>query len=187
MLWTPESARALATFAHAGQTDKVGDDYRIHVVSVAQVATAMFRSGTGRDRNLQPMWNGHRVPTMPPVWASEAMFTRQALEALQMICYLHDLVEDTDITLDNLYHWDCPEPVANGVKLLTRTRTNGDRYYRRIRTHSLAWAAKRADVFHNSHPDRIARIADPATRARLFDKYDHAEVELGDADPVAAE
>ena len=91
---------------------------------------------------------------------------------LQMIAVLHDVVEDSSITLDDLRAAGAPERVVAAVALLTHDRSEprGD-YLRRIRTNPDALAVKLADNADNADPNRLA-LLDEATADRLRAKYE---------------
>ena len=89
-----------------------------------------------------------------------------------MVAWLHDVVEDTKVTLDDLREAGFPEDVVQAVAVISH-HPNEPRlaYYERIRTNNLALAVKLADIADNSNPDRLALIEDEATRERLRMKY----------------
>ena len=94
-------------------------------------------------------------------------------EAAQVVAWLHDVVEDTGVTLDDLRE-DFPANVVAGVDAMTRRPgEDGDDYYRRVAAHPLARAVKQADLDDNTDPARTA-LLDEDTRARLVRKYAHA-------------
>jgi len=67
---------------------------------------------------------------------------------------LHDTVEDTDVTLDDLRR-EFPEEVVEVVSLLTHEK--GENYFdyvRRIKDHPIAKKVKLADLAHNSDQTR---------------------------------
>ena len=71
------------------------------------------------------------------------------------VALLHDTVEDTDVTLEDLVR-DFPAEVVNAVRLLT----HGDDveyfdYVRAIKADPIATKVKLADLAHNSDPTRI--------------------------------
>ena len=73
------------------------------------------------------------------------------------VALLHDIVEDTDIRLDDLRSIGFPEEVVGPVGLLTRRR--GQRYQsyiRRLRNDPVARAVKLADLADNLDPERFA-------------------------------
>jgi (p)ppGpp synthase/HD superfamily hydrolase len=85
--------------------------------------------------------------------------------------WLHDVVEDCDVTLDDLRAQGFPEPVVLAVDALTRR--DGEEpgtYYRRVAADNLALKVKYADLADNSDPERLAALDQP-TRERLIAKY----------------
>lgn len=89
---------------------------------------------------------------------------------------LHDVVEDTPVTLEQLAE-EFPAHIVSAVQALTRTPGQGDRYYQQIRANPLALKVKLADIADNTDPARVAAL-DPATRRRLETKYAHALQQL---------
>lgn len=136
-------ARALATCAHDGQTDKAGVPYIRHPEAVA----AAFDPGTH--------WVEHCA------------------------AWLHDVLEDTALTVADLRSAGVAEEVVRVVVLLTRRPDVPDEeYYRRIRDDVRALRVKLADIEHNTDPRRRAALP-AATRERLDAKYARALVALG--------
>ena len=85
--------------------------------------------------------------------------------------WLHDVVEDTGVGLDELRRSGIQEPVLEVVELLTRTPEVPDQeYYARIAAHPAARRVKLADIANNTRPDRVARLNN-TDRARLATKY----------------
>jgi len=116
-----ERALALATRAHTGQVDKVGQPYIQHPQRVA----AQF-----------------------------------ADEALRVIAILHDVVEDTSVTLEEIAAAFGPE-IAADVDALTRRA--GEAYMdfvRRAAQRPRARQVKLADLGDNLDLSRLPRITD---------------------------
>lgn len=92
---------------------------------------------------------------------------------------LHDVVEDTEITLDDLRAEGFPEEVVSAVDSVTRRP--GEPYLdmvRRAAAHPLGRLVKLADNAHNSDETRLALL--PAAEAeRLRVKYAEAREVLG--------
>lgn len=87
--------------------------------------------------------------------------------------WLHDVVEDTPWTLEELGS-EIPPEVVQLVSVLTRRPGHdGDAYYARIRTHPIALAIKLADIADNTDPARLSEL-DPTVAERLRAKYAHA-------------
>lgn len=83
---------------------------------------------------------------------------------------LHDVIEDTEVTADELAAAGIPATVIEAVVLLTKTGGPLEGYYARIREHPVALAVKLADIADNADPDRQA-LLDPEVRERLARKY----------------
>lgn len=138
-------ARAIATIAHRGQTDKAGLPYIEHPTAVAQTFVG-------------------EVDGAP----------------LQVISYLHDVLEDTDVTAEDLAAAGIDLELIGEVKLLTKEPgVDLDDYYERIANSTRARKVKIADVRHNSDPRRLALIGDDETVLRLVRKYARALDALG--------
>ncbi|MCX4750983.1 HD domain-containing protein [Kitasatospora sp. NBC_01287] len=103
---------------------------------------------------------------------------------MQMAGLLHDTLEDTDLTAEQLLAAGVPGTV---VDLVQRVTNNPDVTYQAkieaIVTNYGATLIKIADNAHNSHPDRTAQL--PAEkRERLARKYADARSVLWAAVPV---
>lgn len=92
--------------------------------------------------------------------------------------WLHDVLEDTDITADDLEIAGIHPEVIDVVELLTRRDGDGDEYYWRIAQNESARAVKWADLLHNTEPHRLGAL-DAATQARLREKYEHVFAAIG--------
>lgn len=90
---------------------------------------------------------------------------------------LHDILEDTAATEDDLVAAGIPATVIEAVVLLTKTGGPLDAYYARIREHPVALAVKLADIADNADPARQAQLA-PEVRERLTRKYAKATAAL---------
>jgi len=90
------------------------------------------------------------------------------------VALLHDVVEDTDMTLAQLATI-FPQEVIDALALLTHE--NGTDYYEyvaKIKTNPIARVVKLADLTHNSDQTRMAGMADPAALKRWEEKYRRA-------------
>ncbi len=71
------------------------------------------------------------------------------------VALLHDVAEDTDITIEQLEK-DFPKEVTEALKLLTHNAgTDYFEYIRAIKNNPVAKAVKVADLIHNSDQSRI--------------------------------
>lgn len=100
---------------------------------------------------------------------------------------LHDVVEDTDWTLEQLAQQGIPAPVLEALALLTHdSDTPYLDYVRNLSSNPIARAVKLADLRHNSDPSRLTSADDKALQ-RLH-KYARAAAlleaaENGDTTP----
>jgi (p)ppGpp synthase/HD superfamily hydrolase len=89
----------------------------------------------------------------------------------QMAAILHDVLEDTPTTEDDLRTAGCPEPVIAAVRALTKRPGEPlEDSMARAAADPIACAVKRADIADNSDPARLA-LLDTATAERLRGKY----------------
>ncbi len=95
-----------------------------------------------------------------------------------MAALLHDVVEDTHITLDDLRADGYPDEVVNAVDAVTKRpgETHLDAV-RRAAADPLGRVVKLADVTHNGDPARLA-LLDVPTCERLTRKYAKARAVL---------
>lgn len=94
---------------------------------------------------------------------------------IQIAGLLHDIVEDTPWTYEDLLMVGVPEESVRIVKALTKQpdTTRKEQIERVIAGGYGAILVKIADNAHNSHPDRAARLPEE-TRKRLTGKYKKA-------------
>jgi (p)ppGpp synthase/HD superfamily hydrolase len=92
-------------------------------------------------------------------------------EHAQMAAVLHDVVEDTDVTPDDLRAAGCPQPVVTAVIALSKVPGEKlEDYLRRVAVNPIAVTVKRADIGDNTDPVRVSAL-DPETADRLSAKY----------------
>jgi (p)ppGpp synthase/HD superfamily hydrolase len=92
-------------------------------------------------------------------------------EQERMAAVLHDVLEDTAVTADDLRSAGCPEAVLVAVQALTkRPGESLARSMERAAADSIARAVKRADIADNSDSQRLA-LLDDRTAERLRRKY----------------
>ena len=90
----------------------------------------------------------------------------------QAAAWLHDVIEDTEVTAEDLRNAGIDDEVIAAVQLLTRDGDE-DGYYAGIAADPLAREVKLADIADNTDPARTA-LLDPETRQRLATKYTNA-------------
>lgn len=75
--------------------------------------------------------------------------------------YLHDVLEDTDITANDLLSAGISHNIVEAVQVLTKEKyTPYFEYLSKVKENSLARTVKLADLKHNSDRSRLARITD---------------------------
>ena len=114
-----EAAKALATRAHSGQTDKAGLPYITHPERVA-----------GRLNTLEK----------------------------QVVGWLHDTVEDTEVTLSTIESQFGSETAAAVDAISRREGETWSDYLDRVQANPVAKAAKISDLIDNSNLGRIPVI-----------------------------
>ena len=104
-------------------------------------------------------------------------FPKDSLEYL--VALLHDTVEDTEITIDDLRYLGLPESVLEAVDAIThRPYEPLVEYYARIKCNPLATKVKLADIMDNA--DRLQKLP-KETQVRLTRKYRRALKVLQDS------
>lgn len=86
------------------------------------------------------------------------------------VALLHDVAEDTEVTLDELAK-DFPQEVIEALKLLTHEKdTDYFEYVRKIKDNLIAKKVKLADLTHNMDRSRI--VDSSAVSAEKLNKWD---------------
>jgi len=102
-------------------------------------------------------------------------------EITTIVALLHDVVEDTDVTFDELAAKGFSIEVIEALKLLTHVKSVDYMVYvRKIKTNPIAKSVKLADLEHNSDQTRLDIIDDRAVAWEK--KYSKAISILSDAD-----
>jgi (p)ppGpp synthase/HD superfamily hydrolase len=145
-----EQTAAFAARAHAGQVDKAGEEYIGHPLRVAAI-----------------------VARTAPAAGVDTVHAQQA-------ALLHDVVEDTSVTLTDLAARGYAAPVLAAVEALTKRPGEAtEDYLARVAVDPVAVVVKRADMTDNSDPVRLGRL--PAEQAdRLATRYAGRRVLLDD-------
>ncbi len=96
-----------------------------------------------------------------PLHLAEQMTTESTI----CVALLHDVVEDTAITFDDLAARGFPDEVLDALRLLTHDPAEPYlAYVARIKPNPIAKAVKLADLAHNSDLTRLDHIDDSARR-----------------------
>lgn len=100
-------------------------------------------------------------------------------ETLQIIAVLHDVIEDSDLTDDDLRAAGCSERMVDAVVALSHLPPEPrEQYYERVKANADALTVKLVDIEDNARPDRLHYL-DEATQDRLRRKYELARRILG--------
>ena len=106
-----------------------------------------------------------------PIHIAEQMDTE--LECI--VALLHDVVEDTDITLNDLEK-EFPQEVIDLLKILTHDKHDKKidyiEYIKKVKTNPIATKIKIADLKHNSDITRLDKIT--TTDLKRIEKYKKA-------------
>lgn len=79
------------------------------------------------------------------------------------VALLHDVVEDTDITVEELITKGFPKEVINAIELMTHSDSVPYLdYVKAIKNNPIACKVKLADLEHNSNLSRLDKIDDKA-------------------------
>ncbi len=73
---------------------------------------------------------------------------------------LHDVVEDTDITLVDLKNAGFSDEIVEAVGVMTKTDESYDEYIKKVKTNTIAKAVKIADLRHNSDLTRFKEVTE---------------------------
>ncbi len=120
---------------------------------------------------VQDRWEQHRGG-LPYIEHPTRVAARLVTSELKAVALLHDVLEDTDVTVEDLAAAGLPKAVIDGV--IAMTKRPGDDYsaaVARAARHPLARAVKAADIADNADPQRLALL--PTSEAqRLREKYE---------------
>ena len=109
---------------------------------------------------LRLCFNGHRDQVektgMPYVFHPFHLAEQMQDEYTTVVALLHDIVEDTDMTLAELSELGFPTPVTEAIALMTHSpEIPYMDYVREIGKNPIAKAVKLADLRHNSDLSRM--------------------------------
>lgn len=91
------------------------------------------------------------------------------------VALLHDVVEDTSVSLEDLAKY-FPQEIVEAVGLLTHSKSVPyEQYVRKVKENPLAKVVKLADIAHNTDFSRLSdKYANEKTILRLQNKYEKA-------------
>lgn len=77
------------------------------------------------------------------------------------VAYLHDVIEDTELTLEDLYKYGFSEEVLKAVDVITKKKGQDyQAYLNFVKENKLARVVKLADLRHNSDLTRLINITE---------------------------
>ena len=121
----------LATKAHEGQTDKLGNPYIEHPRRVMEMADTTDK---------------------------------------KIVAILHDVVEDTDISIQTIYRL-FGEEIGEAIEAITHLKCEPrELYYERVKSNGLAHSVKLLDLADNTDPKRMLLLPS-SVQERLLTKY----------------
>jgi len=110
---------------------------------------------------------------MPYVFHPFHLAEQMTDEVTTVVALLHDIVEDTNTTFEDLEKYGFDEDIITALKLLTH---NDDTpymdYVAKIKTNKIATKVKLADLKHNSDLTRLSVVDEKALKRK--EKYEKA-------------
>lgn len=142
-------AYELALNAHKGQVRRGGKDYfRNHVERVFLAASEDFES-------MIEGVDNHK--------------SYQAYEDVMSVALLHDILEDTSVTVDNLREKGFNETVIEAVVAITKVKGESYQdYLERVRANKIARFVKIRDIKHNLYDQPSKRQIEKYLQALAF-------------------
>jgi len=110
----------------------------------------------------------------------EAVAELCTTETEKSVALLHDVVEDTDWTLDDLRMWGVDEEIVAAVDCLTRRKGEKiGKYLDRVASNLTAAEVKDFDMFDNMNYRRNNKFSEQKCRATIK-KYERRRIMLAD-------
>ena len=110
---------------------------------------------------------------MPYVYHPFHLAEQMDTEETVIVALLHDVVEDTDYTLQDIADMGFPQTVVEAIALMTHNDSVPYMdYVARIKQNPIAAAVKLADLRHNSDTSRLDVVDDKTTER--IQKYQRA-------------
>ena len=158
------------TDSEAREIDPRPDVVRMGVADVQAARTLAATAHRGQVDKAGRPYIGH------PERVAGHLLNPTAQESV--VAWLHDVVEDTDVTLHQVQE-AFGSQVAAAVDAISRRtgETRGD-YYARVRVNPIALTVKAADLADNTDPARL-QLLPLQEQAELEAKYAHARRQLG--------
>ncbi len=110
---------------------------------------------------------------LPYVFHPFYLATQMNDEYSCVVALLHDVVEDSDVSFEDLEAWGFPKEVIAALKLLTHDKdVDYMEYVKNITTNDIALKVKIADLKHNSDLSRLDVVDERALKRQ--EKYKKA-------------
>lgn len=93
-------------------------------------------------------------------------------EDQKIVALLHDVVEDTNITLDDLRREGFPDHIVDAIDAITKQGESYEVYLHKVKNNALARAVKIGDLKHNSDTTRLKKLTEKDIMR--VDKYQKA-------------
>ena len=89
------------------------------------------------------------------------------------VAYLHDVIEDTELTLEDLHEYEFSKEVIEAVDIITKKKGEDyQSYLNSVKKNKLARAVKLADLRHNSDLTRLTKVTEKDIKRK--EKYQKA-------------
>lgn len=110
---------------------------------------------------------------MPYVFHPFHLAEQMSTEEETIVALLHDIIEDTQITLEDIKEMGFDDNIIVSLSLLThKNNEDYDTYIKRIATNKTATIVKIVDLKHNSDLTRLDYVTDYAyKRTKKYKKY----------------
>ena len=110
---------------------------------------------------------------LPYILHPLAVMLSMSTDADRIVAVLHDVVEDTSVTLEDISK-QFGRSAAVSVDALTHRKGESNlEYWQRVKDHEQALRVKRGDIGHNTSPARMECLP-PSEQDRLQEKYKKA-------------
>lgn len=141
-----DSVRQLAITAHDGQVDLAGQPYAGHLARVAAnvrpvVSFLMFNG----DKDMAALLVHYDID--------------EVIDLAEAGAWLHDIVEDTEVTLDHLREQGMPDDLVVSTDNMTKRKGESrDDYLERVKSHPLSRINKIGDLMDNMDMTRLKSV-----------------------------
>lgn len=116
------------------------------------------------------------LPYILHLFRVASAFVLPGEDDLRTVAVLHDIVEDTDVTLEMLENRGYSPAVVAAVNAISRTELETySEYIERVAENPLALRVKLADLHDNLDPRRVSTQAMMRDVRHLYERYEKAE------------